>query len=196
MDRFPPEPALIPLMFKAIQCFLLHLCKCSGMIRKITNCSHIPNIDPRGSQESCLYNLGLLLLLTSLFGIAVFMYFWSHYPLLFGLISLLPQYAELVFKQLHDCYTCYIKWLSLLHTINSRYRGKAPVTWRTTWRSRWTTLTPSPCRSRASHQQNAGRTCTNCSISTPSSLIPLGFWRKAPQRTACQVGVSFQQPAS
>lgn len=74
--------------------------------------------------------------------------------------------------------------VSLLHTITSRYRGKAPVTWRTTWRSRWTTLTPSPCRNRASHQQNAGRTCTSCSISTPSSLIPLGFWRKAPQRTA------------
>lgn len=126
------------------------------------------------------------------------MYFWSHYPLLFGLISLLPQYAKWVFKQLHArrCSACHIKWLSLLHIITSRYRGKAPVTWQTTWRSRWTTLTPSPCRSRASHQQNAGRTCTSCSISTPSSLIPPGFWRKAPQRTACQVRVSFQQPAS
>lgn len=77
-----------------------------------------------------------------------------------------------------------------------RCQGKAPVTWQTTWRSRWTTLTPSPCRSRASLRRNVGRTCTSCSTSTPSSPIPLGFWRKAPQRTACQVGISFQQPAS
>lgn len=84
----------------------------------------------------------------------------------------------------------------MLCNVVFRCRGKAPVTWQTTWRSRWTTLTPSLCRSRASHQQNVGRTCTSCSTSTPSSPIPLGFWRKAPQRTACQVGIGFQQPAS
>lgn len=68
------------------------------------------------------------------------------------------------------------------------------MTWRTTWRSRWTTQTPSRCQSRASHRQNVGRTCTSCSTSTPSSLIPPASWRKAPQRTVSQVGVCLQQP--
>lgn len=95
-------------------------------------------------------------------------------------------------KEFSNRFMIDIVTLSLLHTITSRYRGKAPVTWRTTWQSRWTTLTPSLFQSRASHQQNAGRTCTSCSISTPSSLIPPGFWRKAPQRTACQVRASIQ----
>lgn len=124
----------------------------------------------------------------------VFIYFWTCYSLVFGRMSLVLQDIKWVGRLRHDahCYACHLKWLRVLRPVTSRYRGKAPVTWQTTWRSRWTTLTPSPCRSRASHQQNAGRTCTSCSISTPSSLIPLGFWRKAPQRTACQVGVSSQ----
>lgn len=70
------------------------------------------------------------------------------------------------------------------------------MTWQTTWQSRWTTQTPSQCQSRASHQQNVGRTCTSCSTSTPSSRIPLASWRKTPQRTAFQVGISFQQSLS
>lgn len=70
------------------------------------------------------------------------------------------------------------------------------MTWRTTWQSRWTTLTPSQCQSKASRRQNVGRTCTSCSTSTPSSPIPLASWRKAPQRTAFQVGISFQQSAN
>lgn len=64
--------------------------------------------------------------------------------------------------------------------------------WQTTWQSRWTTPTPSRCQSRASHQQNVGRTCTSCSTSTPSSQIPPASWRKTPQRTAFQVGTTFQ----
>lgn len=84
---------------------------------------------------------------------------------------------------------------TVLCAIVFRYQGKVHAMWQTTWQSRWMTLTQSPCRSRASRQQNVGKTCTSCSTSTPSSLIPLGFWRKAPQRTACQVVVSFQQSA-
>lgn len=70
------------------------------------------------------------------------------------------------------------------------------MTWQTTWQSRWTIQTPSQCRSRVSHQQNVGRTCTSCLTSTPSSQIPLASWRKTPQRTAFQVGISFQQSVS
>lgn len=73
-------------------------------------------------------------------------------------------------------------------TLSFRCRGKAPATWPTTWPSKWTTRTPSPCRSRASRRRSAGRTCTSCSTSTPSSPIPPGFWRRAPPRTAWQVG--------
>lgn len=70
------------------------------------------------------------------------------------------------------------------------------MTWPTTWRSRWMTRTPSQCQSRASHQQNVGRTCTSCSTSTPSSPIPLASWRKAPRRTAFQVEKSFQHTSN
>lgn len=70
-----------------------------------------------------------------------------------------------------------------------RCRGRALVTWPTTWPSRWTTRTPSRCRSRASRRQSVGRTCTSCSTSTPSSPTPPASWRRAPQRTVCQVGV-------
>lgn len=78
-----------------------------------------------------------------------------------------------------------------------RCQEKVLVTWQITWPSRWMTLTPSQCQSRASHRQNVGRTCTSCSTSTLSSPIPLESWRKAHQRTASQVGLSFSsQPAS
>ena len=78
-----------------------------------------------------------------------------------------------------------------------RCQEKVPVTWQITWPSRWMTLTPSQCRSRVSHRQNVGRICTSCSTSTLSSPIPLESLRKAHQRIASQVGLSFSsQPES